>query len=108
MLVVADDIVFAGDLVEHEPGGSFTAESFGPDTSLDSWPAALDAILARTPRVVVPGHGEPVDTAFVQRAQGQLRALADLRNAVRAGTLSAADAVAASPLSAQATRAALA
>jgi glyoxylase-like metal-dependent hydrolase (beta-lactamase superfamily II) len=29
------------------------------------WPATLDALLALAPRVVVPGHGDPVDAAFV-------------------------------------------
>ena len=27
-----------GDLVEHVPGGSFSAESFGSDTTLAGWP----------------------------------------------------------------------
>jgi glyoxylase-like metal-dependent hydrolase (beta-lactamase superfamily II) len=56
-------VVFAGDLVEQgaEP-------SVGPDACPGSWPAALDVLLALAPEVVVPGHGDPVDAAFV-RAQ---------------------------------------
>jgi glyoxylase-like metal-dependent hydrolase (beta-lactamase superfamily II) len=65
--------VFAGDLVEQG-----APPSVGPDSDLAAWPATLDALLALAPRVVVPGHGDPVDTAFVtdQRAQLARRALA--------------------------------
>ncbi|MCP2253320.1 Glyoxylase, beta-lactamase superfamily II [Prauserella aidingensis] len=108
VVAVAGDVVFAGDLVEHAPGGSFTEESFGPDTHLTAWPAALDHVLAHRPRVVVPGHGDPVDASFVARARDDLRALADLRAAVRAGTLTVADAVEAAPLPPEVVRAALA
>jgi glyoxylase-like metal-dependent hydrolase (beta-lactamase superfamily II) len=53
--------VFAGDLVEQP---EFIAESFG-DGDATQWPAALEALLALDPRVVVPGHGSPVDKDFV-------------------------------------------
>lgn len=108
VFVAAGDVLFAGDLVEHAPGGSFTEESFGPDTRLESWPAALDRVLARRPRVVVPGHGEPVGTAFVERARADLHALADLREGVRTGALTLAQALESAPLPPDACRAALA
>ncbi|KMS91390.1 hypothetical protein ACZ91_09890 [Streptomyces regensis] len=108
VLVVAGDVVFAGDLVEHDAGGSFTAESLGPDPDLDACPAALDVVAGHRPRVVVAGHGEPVDSAFLTRAGAQLRTLARLRSDVRAGALGLDDALAASPLRAEVTRAALA
>lgn len=108
VVAVAGDVVFAGDLVEHAPGGSFTEESFGPDTHLEEWPAALDRILAYRPRLIAAGHGDPVDGAFVARARADLRTLADLRANVRAGTLTLAEAVAAAPLPPAASRAALA
>ncbi|MEU6646390.1 MBL fold metallo-hydrolase [Saccharomonospora sp. NPDC046836] len=100
-------VVFAGDLVEHAPGGSFTAESFGPDTDLGHWPAALDRILQLRPRVVVPGHGEPVELAFVVAARDDLADLAALRAAVRAGELTTARALTRSPFPADVTTAAL-
>ncbi|MET0136427.1 MAG: MBL fold metallo-hydrolase [Kibdelosporangium sp.] len=54
-------VVFAGDLVE-QPG--FVEESFG-DGDPARWPAALDALLALDPAIVVPGHGSPVGPDFV-------------------------------------------
>lgn len=107
VIAVAGDVVFAGDLVEHAPGGSFTDESFGPDAHLDAWPAALERLLEYRPRLVVPGHGDPVDGAFVAQARADLRALAGLRADVGAGTRTLDEAVADSPLPAEATRAAL-
>jgi glyoxylase-like metal-dependent hydrolase (beta-lactamase superfamily II) len=56
-------VVFAGDLIEHP---EFIEESFG-DGDVTQWPAALEALLALDPRVVVPGHGEPVDKDFVAK-----------------------------------------
>ncbi|WP_199430075.1 MBL fold metallo-hydrolase [Qaidamihabitans albus] len=100
-------VVFAGDLVEHAPGGSFTAESFGPDSTLDGWPGALDELLAQEPRIVVAGHGEPVDGAFVAAQREPLAALGALRAAVRADELGLADALARSPFPEDVTRAAL-
>lgn len=61
-------VVFAGDLVEQgaEP-------KIGPDTALDEWPSTLDAVLALDPRVVVPGHGDPVGPDFVRAQRNELR-----------------------------------
>ncbi|GAA1231433.1 MBL fold metallo-hydrolase [Prauserella halophila] len=107
VIAVAGNVVFAGDLVEHAPGGSFTEESFGPDTHLAAWPTTLEHVLAHRPRVVVPGHGDPVDAAFVARARADLRTLADLQSGVRAGTLTLSAAVDSAPLPPEACRAAL-
>lgn len=96
-------VVFAGDLVEHAPGGSFTTESFGPDTTLASWPSALDGLLALEPRVVVPGHGEPVGPDFVAALREPLETLARLKAAVDAGELTREQAVARSPFPAEVT-----
>ena len=60
LVVQAGDVVFAGDLVEQG-----APPSVGPDSVPAEWPATLDALLALAPRVVVPGHGDPVDAAFV-------------------------------------------
>lgn len=53
-------VVFAGDLVEQ--GAPLSVDA---DSDPQRWPAALDGLLALRPQVVVPGHGEPVDAAFV-------------------------------------------
>lgn len=60
-------VVFAGDLVEQG-----APPSIGPDTVLDHWPSTLDAVLALDPRIVVPGHGEPVTPAFVRAQRDEL------------------------------------
>lgn len=99
-------VVFAGDTVEHGPHG-WTADSFGVDTRITHWPSALDVILALAPRVVVPGHGEPVDAAFVAKHRDGLTQLAALRNAVTAEEITVADALARSPYPEDVTRAAL-
>ncbi|WP_369171277.1 MBL fold metallo-hydrolase [Streptomyces sp. R28] len=68
-VVVPDaDVVVAGDLIE-EAGDPI----WGPDSFPFEWPATLDAALAfiGPDTVVVPGHGAPVDAAFV-RAQREL------------------------------------
>ena len=60
-------MVFAGDLVEQG-----APPSIGPDSVVDEWPTTLGALLALTPRVVVPGHGDPVDPAFVAAQRDRL------------------------------------
>jgi glyoxylase-like metal-dependent hydrolase (beta-lactamase superfamily II) len=62
-------VVFAGDLVEQ--GAPAKA---GPDAVPGQWPSTLDSLLALDPRVVVPGHGEPVDPAFVRAQRDELSA----------------------------------
>lgn len=60
-------VVFAGDLVEQG-----APPSVGNDACPAEWPRALDVVLALNPDVVVPGHGEPVDAAFVIRQRDDL------------------------------------
>ncbi|HEX6351595.1 MBL fold metallo-hydrolase [Actinophytocola sp.] len=60
-------VVFAGDLVEQG-----APPSIGPDSHVSDWPAALDAIIALDPAIVVPGHGDPVDVGFVRRQRDEL------------------------------------
>ncbi|GLY49102.1 MBL fold metallo-hydrolase [Lentzea sp. NBRC 102530] len=54
-------VVFAGDLVEQ--GAPAQA---GPDATPSNWRHVLDLLLELDPRVVVPGHGDPVDARFVR------------------------------------------
>lgn len=60
-------VVFAGDLVEQG-----APPAVGDDAYPAEWPRALDVVLALDPDVVVPGHGEPVDAAFVTRQRDDL------------------------------------
>jgi glyoxylase-like metal-dependent hydrolase (beta-lactamase superfamily II) len=98
-------VVFAGDVIENGPAG-FTAESFGIDSHLATWPAALSAIEALDARVVVPGHGEPVSPAFVVEQRNKLAELIALCAGVRSGEFSERDGVARSPYPEDVTRAA--
>ncbi|HEY4022953.1 MAG TPA: MBL fold metallo-hydrolase [Pseudonocardiaceae bacterium] len=101
-------VVFAGDLVEHDGAtGSFSAESFGPETCLTNWPNALNGILAFDPTTVICGHGEPVDRDFVVFARDQLNALLTLRTSVRNGESGVREAIAFSSLPEDVVRAVL-
>ena len=74
VVVVPDaDVVFTGDLVE-----SAGPPSFGPDSVPDEWAGTLDGLVGlMTDRTVaVPGHGDPVDRAFVFRQRGEVAAQA--------------------------------
>ncbi|WP_370947716.1 MBL fold metallo-hydrolase [Amycolatopsis sp. cg5] len=99
-------VVFAGDTVENGPAG-FTADSFGVDNDLTNWPAALDRILALCPKIVVPGHGEPVGPVFVAEHRDGMASLSVLDAAVTAGELTVVSALARSPYPEDVTRAAL-
>jgi glyoxylase-like metal-dependent hydrolase (beta-lactamase superfamily II) len=55
------DVTFVGDLVEQGAPPSFD------DAFPLEWPASLDNVLERAGSIVVPGHGEVVDPAFVAR-----------------------------------------
>ncbi|GAA4423870.1 MBL fold metallo-hydrolase [Georgenia halophila] len=64
-------VLFVGDLVEQG-----APPSIGPDSDPARWPHALDTLLAMRPRTVVPGHGDPVDAAFVAAQRDELAARA--------------------------------
>ncbi|MBB4702117.1 MBL fold metallo-hydrolase [Sphaerisporangium siamense] len=84
-------VLFAGDLVEQGAPPSFD------DSHPAAWPAAVDRLLDLGARTVVPGHGEPVDAAFVTRQRDELAEIADLCRAVAAGEMTADVALARSP-----------
>lgn len=100
-------VLFAGDLVEHVPGGTFSDESFGPDTVLSAWPAALERLAALGATTVVPGHGEPTGPDLLTRCRTDLEALLDARGRVRDGELTETEAAARTPLPAEVALAAL-
>ncbi|MFC8799028.1 MBL fold metallo-hydrolase [Promicromonospora sp. NPDC057138] len=94
--------VFAGDLVEHG-----APPQFG-DAFPQSWPAALDGILALDAPIVLPGHGDPVGRDFVRDQRAELVLVAELCREVAAGSLSVEQAVPRSPYPEEFTVAALA
>lgn len=100
-------VVFAGDLVEHDPDGSLIPESFGPETSVDDWPDALTGLLGLRARVVVPGHGEPVDDSFVDTQRADLVSISLLRKDVLAGRRTLEDAARVAPVTEAVLRSAL-
>lgn len=69
LVVVPDaDLVFAGDLIE-----SAGPPQTGPDSVVAEWAGTLDGLvgLMTADTRAVPGHGEPVDRAFVFEARGR-------------------------------------
>jgi glyoxylase-like metal-dependent hydrolase (beta-lactamase superfamily II) len=97
----ADGVLFAGDLVEQGAAPDFE------DAVPLAWPDALDALLRLGPATVVPGHGDPVDVAFVRAQRDELSAVAQLCRRLLDGE-PASNLLAASPYPADTTRAALA
>lgn len=61
--------LFAGDLVEQG-----APPAVGPDAYPSEWPSTLDTLLALEPELIVPGHGNPVDRAFVANQRDELAA----------------------------------
>jgi glyoxylase-like metal-dependent hydrolase (beta-lactamase superfamily II) len=100
---VSDEaVVFAGDLVEQG-----APPVIGADAYPTEWPATLNRVLALQPEVIVPGHGQPVDAAFVQTQRVELETVAALVRAVSTGELSEAEAISRSPYPKDATLPAL-
>jgi len=76
VLVPDVDVVFAGDLVEQGAPPAFE------DSDPRAWPRTLGALLdalgpTASAAKVVPGHGDPVDAAFVAAQQAELVAVAE-------------------------------
>ncbi|HET9255534.1 MAG TPA: MBL fold metallo-hydrolase, partial [Pseudonocardiaceae bacterium] len=74
-------VLFAGDLVEQGADPDFT------DAYPLDWPAALTRLLRLGPRVVVPGHGDPVGADFATAQRDDLATMADLCRAMLADYL---------------------
>ena len=84
-------VVFAGDLVEQG-----APPAFGDAHPLH-WPGTVEGIIGLAPRVVSPGHGEPVDVDFVRGQQAELTLIAELCSEVVTDRCSMAAALARSP-----------
>ncbi|MCK2241193.1 MULTISPECIES: MBL fold metallo-hydrolase [unclassified Crossiella] len=85
------EVVFTGDLVEQGAPPAFKG------SWPLAWPAAVQQVLELKPAVVVPGHGEPVDRAFVREQLAELSRVAELCAEVSAGRLDRAAALRKSP-----------
>lgn len=68
-------VLFAGDLVEEAAPPSFD-DSYPPE-----WVATLDRVIQRIAGPVVPGHGNPVDRAFVEQQRADIAATVELARA---------------------------
>ncbi|GAA3428570.1 MBL fold metallo-hydrolase [Streptosporangium sandarakinum] len=85
-------VVFAGDLVENGAPPAY-ADAFPLE-----WPDTLGGLLGLAgDAVVVPGHGDPVDRAFVTAQHAEIEAVAGLCREVAAGRMSREEAVRRSP-----------
>ena len=86
------DVLLAGDLVE-ESG----PPALGPDSFPLDWPDTLERLLdvVGSGTVVVPGHGGPVDAAFVRGQRDDLAAVAGRIRALHAAGVPAGEALAA-------------
>jgi glyoxylase-like metal-dependent hydrolase (beta-lactamase superfamily II) len=84
--------VFAGDLVEES-----APPAYGGDCHPCDWPVCNTAMLARiaTDATVVPGHGDVVDRAFVERQLADLTTVSELIGELRDAGVDVVDAVAA-------------
>ena len=93
LVVVVPDarLVCAGDLVEESDTPWIGEDSFPLE-----WPGTLDVALGVIPpgTVVVPGHGVPVDRAFVEAQRMELATVADQVRALAASGVAVDDAVA--------------
>ncbi|WP_193604753.1 MBL fold metallo-hydrolase [Nocardioides dongkuii] len=72
------DVLLAGDLVE-ESMLTDGVPGFGSDCYPLEWPWSLDIVLGLTTSasVVVPGHGAPVDRAFVEEQRNAIGVVAE-------------------------------
>jgi glyoxylase-like metal-dependent hydrolase (beta-lactamase superfamily II) len=68
------DVLLAGDLVEESGAPAYGDDSFPMD-----WPLSLDLVLdlVGAGTVVVPGHGAPVDRAFVEEQRAAIGVVAE-------------------------------
>jgi glyoxylase-like metal-dependent hydrolase (beta-lactamase superfamily II) len=101
LVVLVAGVAFAGDLLEE--GGP---PQFGDAWPLE-WPGTLQRLTGTGPAVVVPGHGDVVDLAFLGGQVEEHRAMAALCRRVLRGELPAAEAIGLAPFPAAIARKAL-
>lgn len=91
-------VIFAGDLLENG-----ATPFFGDGYPLE-WPDTVRALRDIVDGPVVPGHGEPADSTFVERQLAEFEANAALARRVHAGDLDVEAAIARSPYPAETAR----
>jgi glyoxylase-like metal-dependent hydrolase (beta-lactamase superfamily II) len=94
-------VAFMGDLVEESAPPSF-GDSFPV-----LWPLTLSLAMTDVPDVIVPGHGDVVDRAFVRSQHEELVAVAELATMVIGGEVGIEEAVGLGPYPAEVMRSAL-
>lgn len=85
------DVAFFGDLIEEG-----APPSFGDGYPV-SWPLALRLASESLPGVIVPGHGDVVDAAFVHSQHEELVVVAEMSSRYVAGEIDLEEAVANGP-----------
>jgi glyoxylase-like metal-dependent hydrolase (beta-lactamase superfamily II) len=95
LFVPGERVWILGDLIEESGPVMYGSGSFAL-----GWPGVLDALAAemRPGDLVVPGHGQVVDRAFVERQAGELRLIAERFRAAHDARLTPAEALAAHEL----------
>ncbi|MBB2909874.1 glyoxylase-like metal-dependent hydrolase (beta-lactamase superfamily II) [Streptosporangium becharense] len=94
-------VLFAGDLVENGAPPAYE------DAYPLEWPTTVTGLLGYPCDVVVPGHGDPVDRAFVTAQHAEITAVAHLCAEVAARRTTPDEAVRLSPYPEETTRTAL-
>jgi glyoxylase-like metal-dependent hydrolase (beta-lactamase superfamily II) len=93
-----DGVLFAGDLLENGAPPYF-ADGYPID-----WPATVESLTRIVPDVVVPGHGDVADRAFVGAQLEAFRAVADRAREVHSGATGLEDAIRLGPFGAARSR----
>jgi glyoxylase-like metal-dependent hydrolase (beta-lactamase superfamily II) len=94
-IFIDERVLFAGDLLETRMFAIFPY--FPPlDTDVDGsrWIGILDEMIASTPEIVVPGHGEVSDTTLIQAAREYLAYVRGEAPRLRAAGASVEEAIA--------------
>lgn len=93
LVVVVPDaaVVFAGDLIEEG-----ATPSYGDAFPLD-WPTTAARLPEIPASIVIPGHGDAGDQAFVRAQSEEMVAMAELCRRVLRGEIGAEEAVTAAP-----------
>lgn len=73
VVILCEDVALVGDLVEEG-----APPQFGDDALPARWAESLETLLALPqPQVFAPGHGQPVDRAFLAAQLGDIAAVAE-------------------------------
>lgn len=99
--IPGSEVAFLGDLVEES-----APPNFG-DGYPEIWPLTLSLAMKGIPDVIVPGHGDVVDRAFVHSQHEELVAVAELATLLIGGEIDIEEAVGLGPYPVEVMRIAL-